>query len=111
MRGVYQMEFTGRAGQGVGTLTFADGKLAGLDAAGGVYKGEFSTTPGGEITGYADLNFPNGGQLVTGAIVAAGSAPMRIPFAITQENAEGHILRIETPTGPVNVRLTLISAL
>lgn len=111
MRGFYKMEYTGKDGQGAGAVTFVDGKLAGIDVGGGVYRGEFQTTQDGVVTGYADLTFPAGGILVTGTSVPPGSPPIRIPFSINEDQASGKVLRIETPTGPVNLRLSLISAL
>lgn len=111
MRGFYKMEYTGNQGQGAGALAFVDNKVAGLDVGGGVYKGEFHTMQDGTVSGYVDLSFPQGGSLVTGATMAPGGPPMRIPFAIQEQKAENSILRIDTPTGPINLRLTLISQL
>ncbi|KEA04834.1 hypothetical protein [Rhizobium rhizogenes] len=111
MRGFYKMEYTGKQGQGAGAVAFVDNKLAGIDVGGGVYTGEFQTTPDGVVTGYADLAFPTGGVLVTGAVVAPGAPPIRIPFSVNEDQALGKVMRIETPTGPVSLRLSLISAL
>lgn len=111
MQGFYKMEYTGNVGQGAGALAFVNGHLAGIDVAGGVYDGQYQTTPDGVVTGYADLSFPQGGMLVTGAVVAAGSPPMRIPFSIEGDGAVGQVIRIQTPTGPVNLRLTKLSSL
>lgn len=112
MRGFYKMEFTGQAGQGAGAIAFVDGKVAGADIGGGFYKGEFQVTPGGMVTGYADLSFPDGGVLATsGQTVPAGGPSMRIPFSIEEAQVGSAILRVETPSGPANLRLTLVSEL
>ncbi len=110
MRGFYKMEYTGHQGQGAGAITFVDGKIAGIDVGGGEYRGEYSQSSDGSTTGFADMSFPNGGVLVTGATIPRGSPPMRIPFSVNGD-ASGQILRIETPAGPVSLRLTLISSL
>ncbi|WP_112358660.1 hypothetical protein [Agrobacterium cavarae] len=111
MQGFYKMEYTGNAGQGVGSLAFVNGYIAGVDVAGGVYEGQYQTLPDGVVTGYADLSFPKGGMLVTGVVVAASAPPMRISFSIEEDGAVGQVIRIQTPTGPVNLRLTKLSAL
>lgn len=110
MRGFYKMEYTGKAGQGTGALAFVEGKVAGADLGGGIYKGEFNTSPSGTVTGYADLSFPQGGVLATSGEAVAAGASMRVPFSIDQ-NQVGTVLRIDTPSGPANVRLTLVSQL
>jgi hypothetical protein len=111
MRGFYKMEFTGKQGQGAGAIAFVDGKIAGLDAGGGVYNGEFQIGPDGTATGYVDMSLPLGGLLVTGAVFTPGSQPIRIPFEIKADKSHGEVLRIDTPTGPINLRLTRVSAL
>ncbi len=78
---------------------------------GGIYSGEYVTTPAGTVTGYVDLSFHDGGVLVTGTSVPAGTPPIRIPFSIPSQETDGSIVRIETPAGPVNLRLTLISGM
>ena len=85
--------------------------MAGIDIAGGVYNGQYQITPDGVVTGHADLSFPQGGMLVTGAVMAAGGPPMRIPFSVHSDNSTGQVLKILTPTGPVNLRLTKLSSL
>lgn len=110
MRGFFRMDYTGKVDSGAGTLAFVDGKVAGLDTGGGIYRGQY-TVDGQTVSGIVELSFPNGGRLVTGAVVQAGSPPMTIPFSVSETAAEGKIFRVDTPTGPVNVRLTRLADL
>ncbi len=110
MRGFYRMDFAGATGQGTGAIAFVDGKVAGLDVGGGVYDGRYEET-GDKIAGSVNLAFPSGGVTVTGAVIAAGAPPMNIPFHVDVANAEGTVLTVMTPVGPVNIRLTKVSSL
>lgn len=111
MRGFYTMEYTGKSGSGAGAIAFVDGRIAGVDVGGARYVGEFSVSSSGAVTGFADLSMPFGGTLVTGAQLPPGAPSIRIPFSVSTTSVEGEVLRIETPTGPVNLRLTKISSL
>lgn len=107
MDGFYRFDYAGRAGGGAGAIAFVRGKVAGLDAFGGVYKGSYAEAAGG-IIGKVEMSHPTGGPLVTGADLAPGETII-IPFRIGQDALAGHTIQLETPTGPVSVKLTLIS--
>ena len=85
MGGFYRVEFQGRADQGSGSLALANGKVAGLDSGGGVYRGSY-VEEGGRARGTAILSFANGGELVTGMRVPPG-AEVSIPFDIPVGNS------------------------
>lgn len=105
------MDYTGHQGVGAGGIALVDGRIAGLDIAGGQYVGAFDESPDGELSGYIDLSMPYGGVLVTGVPFPAGAPPQKIEFKTSAEGLEGRILTLQLPSGPVNVRLTKISDL
>jgi hypothetical protein len=110
MQGFYRFDYAGHEGEGSGALAFANGKVGGIDVGGAHYAGEY-TEVDGRLVGKLSMSMPNGGRLVTGAEVAPGMAPIEIPFSAETAQLDGRVIRIETPTGPVNVRLTLIASL
>lgn len=90
MGGFYRVEFQGYADRGSGALALANGKVAGLDIGGGIYRGSY-VEEGGRARGTAILSFPDGGELVTGTRVPPGaeiSIPFDIPIA-TSSNIHG----------------------
>jgi hypothetical protein len=110
VRGFFRMDYVGHSSSGWGALAFVDGKIAGMDVAGGNYLGDYACHSDGRITGEVLLTLPTGGVLVTGAIVPLGAPPIPISFEIEGE-IEGRNVRLETPTGPVEVIFRKISPL
>ncbi|MGN8097167.1 hypothetical protein ACTJK8_28370 [Methylobacterium sp. 22177] len=85
MGGFFRVEFQARTDQASGSLALANGKVAGLDVGGGIYRGSY-VEEGGRARGTAILSFPDGGELVTGMRVPPG-AEITIPFDIPVGNS------------------------
>ena len=110
MGGFYRVDFQGRADQGAGALAIANGKVAGLDVADGIYRGTY-TEVDGRLKGTATLTFERGAELVTGMRVPPGAA-IPIPFDIPASALAGfHDLAVSVAGRPVVVRLTRIADL
>ncbi len=103
MDGIYAIYFTGATGSGQGVILLKDGVIAGADAAGGTYDGNYTELEDGSVEGTVKMTVPSGAQLVTGA--AAGSEPMsmEIPLKLPVNFGNGHPLPMQTPTGPINI--------
>ena len=110
MRGFFRMDYAGTSSSGTGAIAFIDGKVAGIDVGGGIYDGSYSETEPGVISGKIYVRFPEGGTHVTGHIAPRGSA-MAVPFRILYSEIEGHAILLQTPTGPVAVKLIEVSSL
>ncbi|MDO9442436.1 MAG: hypothetical protein Q7T73_16230 [Beijerinckiaceae bacterium] len=108
MRGFFRMDYARQGGAG-GTVVFTDGNVAGWDTGGGFFRGRYDDD-GQAVVGELTMDFPNGGTLVNGDAVPKGAAPLRLPFRI-DDPARAESIRLETPTGPVAVKLTRVSAL
>ena len=108
MRGFFRMDYSREGGAG-GTVVFTDGAVAGWDTGGSFFRGHY-TESGRVVTGEVTMDFPNGGTLVNGAPVSKGSEPLRMPFRI-EDPSRPENLRLDTPTGPVAVKLTKVSDL
>ncbi len=110
MRGLYRMDYVGASSTGYGAIAFVDGKVAGIDVGGVVYAGNYSEVQTGVISGQVEASFPEGGTLVTGQIAPRGSAII-VPFRVSNSEIEGRAIQLQTPTGPVAVKLTKVSSL
>ncbi|MDB5508039.1 MAG: hypothetical protein JWL93_508 [Hyphomicrobiales bacterium] len=108
MRGFFRMDYA-RAGGAGGTVVFTDGNVAGWDTGGGFFRGQYQET-GTAVQGELMMDFPNGGTLVNGDAIVKGAEPLRLPFRI-EDPAKAESIRLDTPTGPVAVKLTRVSAL
>jgi hypothetical protein len=103
-RAIYVAYLTGIAGQSIGLFYIGDGILAGVDVATMQYDGAYTTQPDGSLTGAVQYVLPAGVSLITGA--PAGVAPTKITTKLTlpADFADGRIITIETPLGPVNAK-------
>lgn len=110
MGGFYRVDYQGHADRGAGALALANGKVAGLDIGGGIYRGTY-VEEGDRLHGTAVLSFPEGGELVTGMRVPPGSE-LPIPFDIPAGGlTNSHGMSVDVAGRRVDVRLTRIADL
>lgn len=108
MSGFYRIDYQGVSGSGAGAMALANGKVAGLDTGGGIYRGTY-VTEGGRIRGTAILYFDTNGHLVTGAQIPAGTE-IPIPFDL-EDKGHIHTISVSVAGRSVNVRLTKVAEL
>jgi hypothetical protein len=105
INGFYAIYYTGVSGTGIGVLAINNGVIVGADMLGGRYDGTYkpSSTTMGSYDANVRITIPPGASLVTGAL--AGPQPYYMDVAMTLPANLGaeQPVRIETPTGPVNV--------
>lgn len=105
----FRIDYVGAADSGVGAIAFANGKIAGLDVAGVVYKGSYDVRDG-RVIAKVEMSAPQGARLVTGAPLPVGaSIPLEVEAAV--ERIDGHVIKIQSPSGPVDVRFTKVGDL
>ena len=109
--GIYAAFVSGKAGQGLALLAFLDGAVAGADASGVVYEGQYDNLPNGRVKGVLVTNAPANIVLVQG--VHTGSEGMRteLPFEFEQGFEQAPFFPIQTPLGLINVKLKKLRAL
>jgi len=105
MNGFYAAYMTGKGG--VSTLLFAikDGVVVGVDMGGMKYDGRVEVAePSKEWRFSVEYLIPPGVSLITGGSVAT---PTRVPleFSLPANFANGQVVRIDTPLGPVNAKV------
>ncbi|MFJ7441686.1 hypothetical protein ACIQW5_29345 [Methylorubrum thiocyanatum] len=108
MTGFYRVDYQGVSGIGAGGMALANGKVAGIDIGGGIYRGTY-VIEAGRIRGTAILSFENGGRLVTGAQVPPGTE-IPIPFDL-EDSGNTHVISVSVAGRAVNVRLAKIAEL
>ncbi len=104
MQGFYGVYYTGANGAAAFGFLLRDGRVYGIDPAGGDVSGTYSTTPDGGLDLALTFNWPVGAVLVTGQTL---SQPMTVNSNVTisaSTLAGGHQL-VNLPVGPVNVRI------
>lgn len=104
MDGFYATYFTGAHGSGYAVLAMRSGVISGADPTGTSYDGvvEFSSTDE-SYRGTLLLRPAAGSILVTGVEMGSQPEPVAIPLRLPVDFANGQVIRIETPTGPINV--------
>ncbi|WP_342362240.1 hypothetical protein [Terrarubrum flagellatum] len=105
MKSFYAAYFTGAAGSSIGLFFIGDGIIAGVDVGGIRYDGSFKTSKkGGALEGVVEFIMPPGATLITGISGGAQETRVPVPIHLPSNFADGQVIRIETPAGPVNVR-------
>ena len=99
--------YTGAAGSGFGMFLIGDGIIVGADVGGMKYDGTLAALPDGSLEGAVKYTVSSNVSLVTGVVVNETqeiSAVVRFPANF----ATGAIFQIDSPSGPLNVRLEYI---
>ena len=108
MNAYFRMDFAGHAAASPGAIVLADGKVAGLDPKGRVYRGTYVDS-GGAVTGRLEVSMPEGGRLATGEAVPPGTK-FAVPFSVSPDDGTGPVLHLQT-RAPLSARLTKIADL
>src|SRR5690348_9844355 len=101
MSALYIMRYLGGTGTGFGSIYIGRGKIVGVDVGNGRYAGTYSEQ-GGRIKGNAQLSMPQGGVLVTGAQVPAGTK-IQLTVDWPADFANGSLQAISVNGQPVQV--------
>jgi hypothetical protein len=109
--GFYAIYYTGKISSGFGVLVFRDGVIVGADAAGIFYDGEYTTKQEkGTLEGTIKMTIPPGVSLVTGPPASEHPYVLEFPVSLSIDLSQQEPLRVETPTGPVNINFKKIRA-
>lgn len=109
---LYIVYFTAAAGNSIGLFYVGNGLVEGVDVGGIKYSGKYAEDPDTHnLVGVVTFSVPANASLITG--LTAGPNPVQIPVPLNLPSnfGNGSVVRIETPTGPVNARFELASRL
>jgi hypothetical protein len=107
MDGFFAAYLTGRGGVTVVLFVVKANRLVGVDMGGLKYDGEL--VPKQDGTGFScriNYTLPSGISVITGVGPVAASMEVKLTAELPTNFAEGPVVRIETPTGPVNAKFT-----
>jgi hypothetical protein len=102
MAELFAVQYAGKTGTGAGAMYIGNGQIAGFDIYGGRYKGTY-TEATGRLQGKVQLSMPEGGSLVTGQQMPAGSK-LDVTFD-WPTNFAGHQQQLNVGGGTVNLIL------
>lgn len=107
-KSLYVAYFSGIAGQSLGLFYIGDGLLVGIDAGTVQYDGSYATEADGTMRGMVEYVLPAGTASITGAPSGAIPARASVNLTLPPNFADGQVITIETPLGPVNARFEKI---
>jgi hypothetical protein len=109
--GIYAAYMTGTGGQGFGMFVFQGGVLSGADPLGVKFDGTYKSSDDGKISGTIKVTVPPEGTVVQG--VSVGSSPLtyEVPLLLESDLQAMGVFRLDTPLGPVNVKLEKLRGL
>jgi hypothetical protein len=109
--GIYAAYMTGTDGQGFGMFVFHNGILSGADPLGVRFDGMYESTEDGKILATIKVTVPPEGTVVQG--VSVGSSPLtyEVPLLLEADLESMGVFRLDTPLGPVNVKLEKLRGL
>lgn len=109
--GFYASYMSGSDGQGFGIFIFANGAIAGADPLGVKFDGRYETSQDGALAGTVTVTVPPGGSVIQGATAGPSGMQYDVPIAFAPNALALDFLNLETPLGPVNLRMVKLREL
>ena len=109
--GIYSVQMSAVAGEGLVIMILKDGVLTGVDTGQVLFDGAYQASGDGSVAGTVTIKAPPGGTLIQGIPTGPSGLTYSTAFEIPADFDVRPFLRFETPFGPVNGKLTLLRAL
>jgi hypothetical protein len=106
MDGFYAAYLTGRGGNSVLLFAIKSSSIVGVDSGGMKYDGRIERKENGTVSFHVEYVIPPGTPLITGTGGVAAPTPVALDFTAPSNFADGVIIGVQTPFGPVNVRIS-----
>jgi hypothetical protein len=105
INGFYAGYLSAAAGEGVAIFVFRNGVLTGVDAGGFSYDGTLEETSEGNFAVVATIRIPPRAPSIIGITGGEHGTNYSVEFKLPSSFLDKPFIRIETPNGPVNMRL------
>jgi hypothetical protein len=106
MDGIYVAYLTGRGGNSVLMFAIKSNTIIGADVGGMKYDGRAEQLPNGSVSFHLQYVINPGTPLITGVGGVASPTPVALDFNMPSNFAEGAIVTVQTPFGPVNAKVS-----
>ncbi len=107
-KALYVAYLTGVAGQSIGLFYIGEGILSGIDIGTMRYDGAYVVAEDGSLEGALDYVIPAGVSLITGAPPGVAPTKITLKLKLPANFADGQVVTVETPLGPVNAKFEKI---
>lgn len=109
--GIYAAYMTGSEGQGFAMFVFKDGAIAGTDAVGVTFDGDYTCNNDGDLLGEVRVNIPPNGTVIQGLSTGAEGFKYVVPLSLNLADVDKPYITMDTPLGAVNLKLEKLRAL
>lgn len=106
MDGFYVAYLTGRGGSSVLLFAIKSNSLIGVDVGGMRYSGRVERGPNGNFVFHIEYTISPGTPLITGVGSVPAPTPVALDFSVPANFAEGVVVSVQTPFGPVNAKIS-----
>lgn len=103
--GFYAAYMTGIEGQGFAMFIFSGGRIIGADPLGVLFDGTYDTSIPDRLVATVTVNVPPGDTVIQGASAGPSGLSYEVPLIFAGPPTEEEVVRLETPLGPVNLKL------
>lgn len=109
--GFYSAYMSGRESNGFAVFVFRKGNIVGADPMGAKFDGRYRELPTGGMEGTVTVSLPPGGNTIQGATSGPDGISYDVKLSLPTDFSQRECMRIETPLGPVNVKLVRLRGL
>jgi hypothetical protein len=110
IEGIYAGYMTGEEGNGFSMFTFLNGIVSGADPLGVTFDGTYEADENGYRVD-VKVSVPSGGTVIQGASAGPHGLSYNVGLRLPWNFARNDFTRIDTPMGPVNLRLKKLRSL
>jgi hypothetical protein len=103
--GIYIAYMTGAEGQGIAMYLFQNGKITGADPWGVLFDGDYHVGEDGQLVGEVTVTVPPNGEVIQGVSSGPSGIVYKVPISFSGELAAADFIRVETPLGPINLKM------
>lgn len=109
--GFYAAYISGSNGNGFVMFVFSQGTLVGCDLLGVKFDGTYSEGADQQISGSVDVIVPPNGEVIQGVKAGPDGMNYSVPFTLSPDFLSAPYIALDTPLGPVNMRLEKLRGL
>lgn len=103
--GFYATYMSASDGQGFAMFVFSNNVIVGADPLGVKFDGTYEACDDGSLVGRVTVTVPPGGTVIQGASAGPNGMTYEVPISFEAGAFSLDFVKLETPLGPVNIRM------